>query len=59
MLVLRRAGAVLRTAAGSPVAVNYGSAPPSSRRASRAVGLVDRSELTKLELEAPAASWPR
>ncbi len=53
--VLRRAGAVFAGHDGRTVAVNYGSAAGELAVCVRAVGLVDRSELTKLVLEAPSA----
>jgi glycine cleavage system aminomethyltransferase T len=53
--VLRRAGAVLATRDGQPVAINFGSAAAELAVCVRAVGLVDRSELCKLALEAPPA----
>lgn len=53
--VLRRAGAVLATRDGRPVAMNFGSAAAELAVCVRAVGLVDRSELSKLVLEAPPA----
>ncbi len=53
--VLRRAGAVFAGHNGRTVAVNYGSAAGELAVCVRAVGLVDRSELTKLVLEAPSA----
>jgi len=54
-VVLRRAGAVLATRHGRPVAMNFGSAAAELAVCVRAVGLVDRSELSKLVLEAPPA----
>jgi hypothetical protein len=54
-VVLRRAGAVLATRDGRPVAINFGSAAAELAVCVRAVGLVDRSELCKLVLEAPPA----
>ncbi len=53
--VLRRAGAVLATRDGRPVAINFGSAAAELAVCVRAVGLVDRSDLSKLVLEAPPA----
>jgi glycine cleavage system aminomethyltransferase T len=53
--VLRRAGAVFAGHNGRSLAVNYGSAAGELAVCVRAVGLVDRSELTKLVLEAPSA----
>jgi glycine cleavage system aminomethyltransferase T len=52
---LRRAGAVLRTREGRPVAVHFGSAAAELAVCVRAVGLVDRSDLSTLALEAPPA----
>ncbi len=54
-MVLRRAGAVLSTRDGRQVAINFGSAAAELAVCVRAVGLVDRSELSKLVLEAPPA----
>jgi glycine cleavage system aminomethyltransferase T len=54
-VVLRRAGAVLAPGDGRPVAMNFGSAAAELAVCVRAVGLVDRSELSKLVLEAPPA----
>ncbi|MBV8216845.1 MAG: hypothetical protein JO325_00150 [Solirubrobacterales bacterium] len=54
-VVLRRAGAVVATRGGRPVAMNFGSAAAELAVCVRAVGLVDRSELWKLVLEAPPA----
>jgi len=54
-VVLRRAGAVLATRDGRSVAVNFGSAAAELAVCVRAVGLVDRPELSKLVLEAPPA----
>lgn len=53
--VLRRAGAVMATRGGQPVAINFGSAAAELAVCVRAVGLVDRSELVKLVLEATPA----
>lgn len=53
--ILRRAGAVFASHHGRSVAVNYGSAAGELAVCVSAVGLVDRSELTKLVLEAPPA----
>lgn len=53
--ILRRAGAVFASHNGRSVAVNYGSAAGELAVCVSAVGLVDRSELTKLVLEAPPA----
>ena len=54
-LVLRRAGAILSTRDGRPVAINFGSAAAELAVCVRTVGLVDRSELSPLALEAPPA----
>jgi glycine cleavage system aminomethyltransferase T len=54
-VVLRRAGAVVATRAGRPVAINFGSAAAELAVCVRTVGLVDRSDLTTLALEAPPA----
>jgi glycine cleavage system aminomethyltransferase T len=53
--VLRRAGAVLTSRGGHPVAVHFGSAAAELAVCVRAVGLVDRSDLSTLALEAPPA----
>jgi hypothetical protein len=53
--VLRRAGAVLSIREGHPVAVHFGSAAAELAVCVRAVGLVDRSDLAILTLEAPSA----
>ncbi len=53
--VLRQAGAVFSSRGGPPTAIHYGSAAGELAVCVRAVGLVDRSGLTKLEIEAPAA----
>ncbi len=53
--VLRRAGAVLSTRAGTAVPIHFGSAAAELAVCVRAVGLVDRSELRTLALEAPPA----
>lgn len=53
--ILSKAGAVFARHDGRPVVVNFGSAAGELAVCVRAVGLVDRSELTKLVLEAPAA----
>ena len=53
--VLRRAGAVFSSRGGHPTAIHYGSAAGELAVCVSAVGLVDRSELTKLEIEAPPA----
>jgi glycine cleavage system aminomethyltransferase T len=55
LAILRKAGAVFAVQDGRSVAVNYGSAAGELAVCVSAVGLVDRSELTKLELEAPPA----
>jgi hypothetical protein len=54
-VVLRRAGAVLSMRDGRPVAINFGSAAAELSVCVRTVGLVDRSELRTLALEAPTA----
>jgi glycine cleavage system aminomethyltransferase T len=54
-VVLRRAGAVVGTRDGRPTAVHFGSAAAELSVCVRTVGLVDRSELSTLLLEAPAA----
>ena len=51
--VLRRAGAVLSTRDGRPVAINFGSAAAELAVCVRTVGLADRSDLGTLALEAP------
>jgi glycine cleavage system aminomethyltransferase T len=53
--VLRDAGAVFSTRGGHPTAIHYGSAAGELSVCVSAVGLVDRSALGKLELEAPPA----
>jgi glycine cleavage system aminomethyltransferase T len=53
--ILRKAGAVFTSHHGRSVAVNYGSAAGELAVCVSAVGLLDRSELTKLVLEAPPA----
>jgi glycine cleavage system aminomethyltransferase T len=53
--VLRRAGAVLSVRDGHPVAVNFGSSAAELAVCVRTVGLVDRSDLRVLALEAPPA----
>ena len=53
--ILRKAGAVFASHHGRPVAVNFGSAAGELAVCVSAVGLVDRSELCKLELEATPA----
>ncbi len=52
---MRRAGAVLSTREGRTVAVHFGSAAAELAVCVRTVGLVDRSELSTLALEAPPA----
>lgn len=54
-VVLRRAGAVLTIREGQPLAVHFGSAAAELAVCVRAVGLVDRSDLSTLTLEAPPA----
>lgn len=54
-VVLRRAGAVLSTREGRPVAVHFGSAAAELAVCVRRVGLVDRSEFSTVALEAPPA----
>jgi glycine cleavage system aminomethyltransferase T len=54
-VVMRRAGAVLTTRDGRPMAVHFGSAAAELSVCVRAVGLVDRSDLSTLAFEAPAA----
>jgi glycine cleavage system aminomethyltransferase T len=54
-VVLRRAGAVLLMREGRPVAVHFGSAAAELAVCVRAVGLVDRSDLAILGLDAPPA----
>jgi len=54
-VVLRRAGAILSTRDGRPVAINFGSAAAELSVCVRTVGLVDHSELSTLALEAPPA----
>lgn len=53
--VLRRAGAVLTTRDGRPVVINFGSAAAELAVCVRSVGLVDRSDLSTLAVEAPRA----
>jgi glycine cleavage system aminomethyltransferase T len=53
--VLRQAGAVFSSRAGRPVAIDYGSACGELAVCVSGVGLVDRSGLSKLAIEAPAA----
>jgi glycine cleavage system aminomethyltransferase T len=52
--VLRQAGAVFAEHEGRLTVLNFGSAAGELAVCLRAVGLVDRSELTKLVLEGPA-----
>jgi len=52
--VLRRAGAVLGSRDGRLFAAHYGSAAAELAVCVRAVGVVDRSDLSTLSLEAPA-----
>jgi glycine cleavage system aminomethyltransferase T len=54
-LALRRAGAVRTTRNGRSLAVHFGSAAAELAVCVRAVGLVDRSDLSTLALEAPPA----
>jgi glycine cleavage system aminomethyltransferase T len=54
--VLRQAGAVFSSRDGVPVAIHYGSAAGELAVCVSAVGLVDRSDLAKLVIEAPPAS---
>ena len=49
--VLRQAGAVFSSRNGHPVAIHYGSAAGELSVCVSAVGLVDRSDLCKLEIE--------
>jgi hypothetical protein len=53
--ILRQAGAVFAAHDGRLTVVNFGSAAGELAVCLRAVGLVDRSELTQLLLEGPAA----
>lgn len=53
--VLRRAGAVLSPRTDTPVPIHFGSAAAELAVCVRTVGLVDRSELRVLALEAPPA----
>lgn len=53
--LLNRAGAVYSTRPGRRVAIHFGSAAAELSVCVRAVGLVERSELSTLSLEAPAA----
>jgi glycine cleavage system aminomethyltransferase T len=52
---LRQAGAVFATHEGRAAAIHYGSAAGELAVCVSAVGLVDRSDLTTLALEAPSA----
>jgi glycine cleavage system aminomethyltransferase T len=54
-VVLRQAGAVFATHEGRSAAIHYGSAAGELAVCVSAVGLVDRSDLTTLALEAPNA----
>lgn len=54
-LVLSRAGAVLTSRQGRPLAVHFGSAAAELAVCVRTVGLVNRSDLSTLALEAPPA----
>jgi glycine cleavage system aminomethyltransferase T len=54
-VVLRQAGAVFATHEGHSAAIHYGSAAGELAVCVSAVGLVDRSDLTTLALEAPSA----
>ena len=53
--VLRQAGAVFASHGGRAAAIHYGSAAGELAVCVSAVGLVDRSELTTLALQAPSA----
>jgi glycine cleavage system aminomethyltransferase T len=53
--VLRQAGAVFATHEGRSAAIHYGSAAGELAVCVSAVGLVDRSDLATLALEAPSA----
>jgi glycine cleavage system aminomethyltransferase T len=57
--VLRQAGAVMSARDGSTVAVNYGSAAGELAVCVRAVGLVDRSDLHTLVIEASPGQLQR
>jgi hypothetical protein len=52
--VLRQTGAVFSTRGGRPVAINFGSAAGELAVCVQAVGLVDRSGLSKLTIAAPS-----
>jgi glycine cleavage system aminomethyltransferase T len=54
-VALRKAGAVFATHEGRSAAIHYGSAAGELAVCVSAVGLVDRSDLTTLALEAPSA----
>ena len=54
-LILRRAGAVLTTRKGRPVVAHFGSAAAELAVCVRGVGVVERSDLSTLALEAPPA----
>jgi glycine cleavage system aminomethyltransferase T len=54
-VVLRRAGAVVGARDGRPTAIHFGSAAAELAVCIRTVGLLDRSELSTLALEAPPA----
>lgn len=54
-LILRRAGAVLTTRGRRPVVAHFGSAAAELAVCVRGVGLVERSDLSVLALEAPQA----
>jgi glycine cleavage system aminomethyltransferase T len=54
-VALRQAGAVFATHDGRSAAIHYGSAAGELAVCVSAVGLVDRSDLTTLALEAPSA----
>lgn len=54
-VVLRRAGAVVAMHGGRPIAAHFGSAAAELAVCVRAVGLVDRSDLSTLALAAPPA----
>src|SRR6202046_2287656 len=53
--VLRRAGAAVAARVGGPAAIIFGSAAAELAVCVRTVGLVDRSDLSTLALEAPPA----
>ena len=64
--MLRHAGAVFSSRNGHPVAIHYGSAAGELSVCVSAVGLVDRSDLFKLEIQTPgdrtsaelSCAWP-